>query len=137
MALGLLRATARPLELLATTSLAAAWLLAPRSGKHPYLWYAAAPLVASVALERAGLVSGVGYGVMATDTTRCRWDAWSGGGVVDLDLDVDLAVEDGGDVNGEVVRDRIDGYRRWVLLRGSFIGVGFLVSLVGLYGDRF
>ena len=133
MALGLLRATVRPLELLATTSLAAAWLLAPRSAKHPYLWYAAAPLVASVALERAGLVSGVGYGVMATDTTRRRWDTWSGGGAVDLDLDVDLAA----DVNGEVVRDRIDGYRRWVLLRGGFIGVGFLVSLVGLYGDRF
>ena len=130
MALGLLRATARPLELFATTSLAAAWLVSPRYAKHPYLWYAALPLVASAALEKMGLVSGVTYGVMATDTLRLR-DTWPvGGGGVDLEA------EGRGDVNGEVVRDRIDAYRRWVLLRGGFIGASFFVSLVGLHGPR-
>ncbi|KAF8248178.1 hypothetical protein K440DRAFT_600463 [Wilcoxina mikolae CBS 423.85] len=105
VALGLLRSTARPLELIATTSLATAWFLSPKSGRHPYLWIASAPVLLSIVFERFRLT-----GVEGTGTDE--------------------------EVNGEVIRLGIDEYQHWVLVRGGIIGTGFLLSLVGLYGDH-
>ncbi|KAI5817719.1 hypothetical protein BZA77DRAFT_309298 [Pyronema omphalodes] len=121
VALGLLRSSARPLELIATTSLATAWFLSPRTGKHPYLWFASAPVLISIALERLRL-SGVEYGITSTQTMKLQ--GGSAGGEVDEE------------VNGEVIKDGIDQYQHWVLIRGGIIGSGFLMSLVGLYGDH-
>ncbi|KAA8913868.1 hypothetical protein FN846DRAFT_37082 [Sphaerosporella brunnea] len=112
IALGLLRSTVRTLEIAATASLATAWLLAPKHGKHPYLWFASVPVVLSVGIERLRL-AGVEYGIMSTPTSTSN------------------EVE----VNGEVVRKGVDDWRRWGLIRGGIIGSGFLLALVGLYGD--
>jgi hypothetical protein len=48
--------------------LATAWLLAPKHGKHPYLWFASVPVVLSVGIERLRL-AGVEYGIMSTPTS--------------------------------------------------------------------
>jgi len=121
-ALGLFRSTVRPLELAATTSLITAWILSPRSGKHPYLWFASVPVAIGIAIERLKL-SGVEVGVLTTQTVRSERGRRGTGAEVEI--------------NGEVVRGGLDNWRTWGLMRGAIIGAGFLMSLVGLYGDHF
>jgi autophagy-related protein 33 len=75
----------------------------------------------SIVFERYRL-TGVEYGVMATQTVK------NDGGRRGTGTDEE--------VNGEVIRLGIDEYQHWVLVRGGIIGTGFLLSLVGLYGDH-
>lgn len=118
IALGLLRSTVRPLEFFATASLAGAYFLSPATGKHPYLFIASAPVLLSIAIEKLKL-SGVEFGVLRVQTSGER----RGTGA-----DVE--------VNGEVVRAGVDEWARWGIVRGMIVGSGFLLSLVGLYGDH-
>jgi len=116
-ALGLLRSTVRPLEIAATGALLTAFALSPKHGKHPYLvMCAAAPLI-GIAVEKLKL-SGVEYGVRNVETSGTR----RGTGA-----DVE--------VNGEVVRGGLEQWRQWGLVRGSLIGVGFGMGLLGIWGD--
>jgi autophagy-related protein 33 len=89
--------------------MATAWVLSPINHRHPYLWFATVPVLAGVGIERLRL-SGVENGVMSIPKGEVE-------------------------VNGEVVRAGVDDWRRWGLVRGGIIGSGFLVALVGLYGD--
>ena len=119
IAIGLLRSTARPLELVATTTLVGAYLLSPKTGRHPYLFLASAPVLISIALEKLKL-SGVEIGVLDVQTAA---NTRKGTG---------SEVE----VNGEVVRAGVDEWARWGVVRGAIVGSGFLVGLVGIYGDH-
>jgi autophagy-related protein 33 len=76
----------------------------------------------SIALERLRL-SGVEYGITSTQTLKVLQGGGAGGEIDE-------------EVNGEVIKDGIDQYQHWVLIRGGIIGSGFLMSLVGLYGDH-
>lgn len=78
-------------------------------------------MLLSIVFERFRL-SGVEYGVMVTQTVKIDGGRRGTG------------TEE--EVNGEVVRSGIDEYQHWVLVRGGIIGTGFLLSLVGLYGDH-
>jgi len=111
LSVGLLRSTARPAELVAAASLVAAWLLSPRGGRHPYLLLATLPLAAAVGVERLEL-AGVEYGVRAQ-----------------------AEGEGEAEVNGEAIEVGMEAWRRWGAVRGGLLGVGFAVSLVGIYGD--
>ncbi|TGZ76198.1 hypothetical protein EX30DRAFT_336900 [Ascodesmis nigricans] len=112
--IGLLRSTVRPLELLTTVALFGAYALSPKSGRHPYLLLAGAPVVVSIAVEKMKL-AGVEMGVQRARTAK----------------------EGEVEVNGEVVRGGIEAWRQWALVRGGIVGLGFVLNVVGLYGDRF
>jgi len=86
-----------------------AWLISPRGGKHPYLILATLPIAAAVGVERHKL-AGVEHGVRALDDGE-------------------------GQANGEAVQGGMEAWRKWGLLRGGIVGVGFAVGLVGIYGD--
>ncbi|KAL7270898.1 hypothetical protein RUND412_006378 [Rhizina undulata] len=117
-AVGSLRATVRPLEALSTASLFLAFLLSPKYARHPYLILAGATPLLAIGVERLRL-SGVEIGVLEIVSTEAEAD----GNVVE--------------VNGEVVRGGIENWRRWGLVRGLMVGVGFGLGLVGIWGDRF
>ena len=114
-ALGLLRGIVRPLELLAATALLSAYTLSPSQGRHPYLLIATGGVAASWGIEKLRLGS-VEYGVRSVET-----------------LDREEMVE----VNGEVVRGGLERWRSWGLWRGGAVGMGFVLSAVGVYGDRY
>jgi autophagy-related protein 33 len=115
------RSTVRPLELAATTSLISAWVLSPRSGKHPYLWYASIPVLFSIAIEKMKL-SGVEIGVLESQILISEGGRQGTGAEVEA--------------NGEAVRGGLDDWRRWGLVRGGIIGSGFLLCLVGMHGEH-
>ncbi|KAI5777695.1 hypothetical protein EDC01DRAFT_713648 [Geopyxis carbonaria] len=120
--LGLLRSTVRPLEIIATASLITSWILSPRYGRHPYLWIASTPIFISIAIEKCKL-AGVETGVLSTQTV--------------LSHPITKRSNMEAEINGEVVNENLECWGKWGLLRGGIIGTGFVISLIGLYGDRY
>lgn len=74
------------------------------------------PLIC-IAVEKLKL-SGVEYGVRSIETTGSR--RGTGAEV---------------EINGEVVRGKLENWRTWGLFRGSLMGVGFGMGLLGIWGD--
>lgn len=107
----------RPLECVASGALIGAWLLAGRGGRHPYLLLTAAMPVVGLVVEGARLKP-VEFGVLSVDASVGRGKRRG---------DVD--------VNGEVVRGGLENWRRWGLVRGVVVGVGFGMGVLGIWGD--
>ncbi|MCJ1379271.1 hypothetical protein MMC17_002372 [Xylographa soralifera] len=103
---------------LAATSFLLAYTLSPRNTKHPYLLWTTSTLLASWAIG---------------------W--WR------QDVEKELTLEEGrssswararaesGEVNGEVVREEMEGWRWGQVLRGGVWAVGWGMSVVGIWGD--
>lgn len=80
-------------------------------------------MLLSIGIEKLKL-SGVEYGVQKLKTKEET-------------VERRMVAQGDVEVNGEVVRAGIEEWRRWGVVRGAIVGVGFGLSLVGLYGDRF
>ncbi|MCJ1296575.1 hypothetical protein MMC34_008141 [Xylographa carneopallida] len=103
---------------LAASSFLLAYALSPRNVKHPYMLWTTATLLASWAIG---------------------W--WR------QDAEKELTLEEGrsaswakaraesGEVNGEVVREEMEGWRWGQVLRGGLWAVGWGMSVVGIWGD--
>lgn len=102
----------------ASGALLLAWMCAGRGGRHPYLLITAAMPIVGVMIERLRLAP-VELGVLSVDMGKRR--GRSGQGEVD--------------VNGEVVRGGLENWRRWGLVRGAVLGVGFGMGVLGIWGD--
>ncbi|RPB17114.1 hypothetical protein P167DRAFT_479492 [Morchella conica CCBAS932] len=114
VSLGLLRQVTRPLEVAASGVLVAAWWFAGKGGRHPYLLLTAAvPLVAR-------LVEGARLSAVEAEVVSVETEGRGRGGV---------------EVNGEVVRGGLERWRRWGLVRGGLLGMGFAMGVVGIWGD--
>lgn len=100
----------------ASGALVAAWCLAGRGGRHPYLLLTAAMPLLGLVVEKVRLKP-VEFGVLSVDTG------------------VKVKGKKEADVNGEVVRGGLENWRRWGLVRGGVVGVGFGMGVMGIWGD--
>jgi len=101
----------RSLSALATTTLVLAYALAPRRGRHPYLLWTAL----TVALS-----GGVDFALRLDEEQLRRTEEGEGGGV-----------------NGEMVRKGMERFRVAQAVRAAVAGCGFVMSVVGIWGDGF
>jgi autophagy-related protein 33 len=113
-----------------------AWLISPRSRKHPYLLYTAL-------LSTAGGI-GVDYaaaqGWLAAPLQVFERRAIDTEAVRDVDVsegeDEEVLLGQGGEeVNGEVVRRKVEGMRGRESVRAKVLGFGFAIGILGLWGD--
>lgn len=71
-------------------------------------------------------------GVEYTKLTRVEY------GVREVETKGVQAEEEGRvEVNGEVVRGGLEDWRKWGLARAGMLGLGAVMSVVGLFGDRY
>ncbi|KAI5811293.1 hypothetical protein DFH27DRAFT_620349 [Peziza echinospora] len=113
-----------PLTLASTIPLLLAYLVSPRRLRHPYLLISAfLPLLAY------GYDARVLKLVERDIANASSWRQYDDRGVV--------VGEEGGEevVNGEAVRGGLERYRVGGLVRAGVVGVGFLVGVVGNWGD--
>jgi len=98
----------RALSALSTTTLVLAYALAPRRGRHPYLLWTALTVALSGGVDFA----------LRHDEEQLR------------------STEEGeGALNGEMVRRSVERFRVAQAVRAGVAGVGFLMSVVGIWGD--
>lgn len=97
------------LSVLATTSLLLAYTLSSRRTRHPYLLWT----VATTVLATSGAVE-------RWPANRCDEQAMSAQ-----------------DANGEVVREGMEAWTRSMGWRAGILGLGFSMSVVGIWGDGF
>lgn len=103
--------------MVASGALVAAWCLAGKGGRHPYLLLTAAMPLLGLVIEGARLKP-VEFGVLSVDTAGAKAK-----GRKEVD------------VNGEVVRGGLENWRRWGLVRGGVVAVGFGMGVMGIWGD--
>jgi len=102
----------------ALISLFAAYTLSPRHARHPYLFYTSVLALASG--------SGVDFALAAQDKrdgSRPRASI------------ADLNVEKPEDLNGEQVRQAVEGMRYTEGVRAAVSGFAFAMGVVGIWGD--
>ncbi|KAF2803627.1 uncharacterized protein BDZ99DRAFT_427077 [Mytilinidion resinicola] len=103
----------------ALISLFAAYALSPRSSRHPYLFYTSLLALASG--------SGVDFALAAQDKR-------AGGSRSHASI-ADLNVETPEDLNGEQVRQAVEGMRYTEGMRAAVSGLAFAMGVVGIWGD--
>ncbi|OBT67526.1 hypothetical protein VE03_03716 [Pseudogymnoascus sp. 23342-1-I1] len=125
---------------LSTACFLSAYALSPRGCRHPYLLWSALIVAASGSVDLFLQPARAPSSPAVMD--RARKDK----GKAKLDASYELlgdsnseaGISDGGseeDVNGEDVRAEMLGFKSLQALRFYLSGVGFAVSLIGLWGD--
>jgi autophagy-related protein 33 len=103
----------------ALVSLFAAYTLSPRAARHPYLFYTSVLALASG--------SGVDFALAAQDKRQ--------GGSGSRTSIAELNVERAEDLNGEQVRQVVEGMRYTEGVRAVVSGLAFAMGVVGIWGD--
>ncbi|KAL2189356.1 hypothetical protein L209DRAFT_749100 [Thermothelomyces heterothallicus CBS 203.75] len=150
----------RSLAVVSSSAFALAYFLSPRPLRHPYLLYASA-LVLSSHLAASDFVAphlfALGSARPSSTTSarqekqrererraaaRARMEASYevlGAGVSDVhsegSVGEELESEDVADVNGEEVRAEVEDFLKKQVVRSALAGLGFLLSVVGIWGD--
>ncbi|KAL2169207.1 hypothetical protein VTG60DRAFT_6371 [Thermothelomyces hinnuleus] len=150
----------RSLAAVSSSAFALAYFLSPRPLRHPYLLYASA-LALSSHLAASDFVApylfALGPGRPSSTASarqekkrererraaaRARMEAsyevlGAGGSDVHSEGSVgeELDSEDVADVNGEEVRAEVEDFLKKQVLRSALAGLGFLLSVVGIWGD--
>ena len=107
--------------MISSSSLILAYVLSPRQGRHPYLIWTAV----MVGLSNYGSFAFFcAWGRHRLDTNRMRRRRLRG--------------EFGdGDVNGEEVERAMGDFQFRQAVRAAVAGVGFLMNIVGIWGDGY
>jgi autophagy-related protein 33 len=101
----------RALSAISSSSLLLAYVVSPRRGRHPYLLWTVLTVLISV-----------GADVLLTTPPRR----------IESRRKADL---DGREINGEEVRKSMEGFRKAMVIKTGILGMGFVMSIVGLWGD--
>ncbi|KAI9771793.1 MAG: hypothetical protein M1840_001563 [Geoglossum simile] len=111
----------RALSIISSSSLLLAYVLSPRRGRHPYLVWTAA----TVGLSCYGSVAFFyGMGKSQSDTHARRQRS------------VYEEVPDA-DVNGEQLERAMEDFQFRQTVRTVVVGLGFLMNIVGIWGDGY
>ncbi|KAI9808971.1 MAG: hypothetical protein M1826_003949 [Phylliscum demangeonii] len=105
----------RALSVLSTSSFLVAYCLSPRRGRHPYLLWTALTVALSAGTD---LYLGKEARKMVRDGDRRR-------------------AGDESPANGEEVKNGMEQFQIAQAVRASVAGLGFLMSVVGIWGDAF
>lgn len=116
------------LSTLSSTSLLLAYTLSPPRGRHPYLLWATLAIGFGYTKEIYGSVVGRVKGKGDESRARSRTPDSS-----DEEWEVEGAST--GSLNGEAVREGMEKWRGKMVGRTAVWGVGWLVTVVGLWGD--
>ncbi|CZR50686.1 probable Rotein of unknown function localised to mitochondria [Phialocephala subalpina] len=127
----------RTLAAVSSSSFFVAYLLSPRSQKHPYL------LWTSLFVAAAGVTDLVVPTTKKTiakapkqKKTKSRQMDSSYEVLGSSDRESEMSGEDmDDDVNGEEVREEMEGFMLTQVIRTAIAGVGFAMSVVGIWGD--
>jgi autophagy-related protein 33 len=127
------------LNSLAALPLAIAFVLSPRSARHPYLIYTS--LLATSSMFLPGILSPASLD-FSTTTTRTRPARSSAAHMEasyevlgDVHSDEATSETDFEEVNGEEVRTAVDSIAKGYAIRGGFAMLGFAMAAIGLWGD--
>ncbi|KAL8939186.1 MAG: hypothetical protein Q9211_002852 [Gyalolechia sp. 1 TL-2023] len=124
------------LSTLSASSLIMAYLLSPPRLRHPYLLWASlavglgwggeayASAKRRVSRKKSGRDEGIDAGRKSNRTVR--EGSWT---------EDEEWIADEGSVNGEVVREGLDGWRVKQGVKAGVWGVGWAIAVVGLWGD--
>lgn len=151
----------RSLASVSSSAFALAYLLSPRPYRHPYLLYASALALGShlaasdllapylISLDPAAVSASASRQREKERQTRKKErlermrmeasyemlgaDAHSEGSVEASGEE--LEGEESGAVNGEEVRAEVETFLKKQIVRSAFAGLGFLLSVVGIWGD--
>jgi autophagy-related protein 33 len=138
------------LSALSGSAFALAFALSPRAYRHPYLLYTSlfvfgsgAATLDSVApyigLQTTKSASPVQQERKKARTARLEASYVELGAGSDAHSDGSSAADgdeiDSGSYNGEEVRAEVDGFRKKQLAQTVIAGVGFLMAVVGIWGD--
>ncbi|KAH9221535.1 hypothetical protein DL95DRAFT_355475 [Leptodontidium sp. 2 PMI_412] len=134
----------RTLAGVSSTSFLLAYLLSPRSQKHPYLLWTTLFIVSSGFTEY--LVQP--YMTKTTTSTRTVKPRSKKGkgrqmdssyevlGASDRDSEGTISGEEmDEDVNGEEIRQQVEGYMKINIAKTIVAGIGFAMSTIGIWGD--
>lgn len=113
------------LSTIAASSLLVAYALSPPRGRHPYLLWA----TLAVGLGFGQEVVDLFRGIKQQEDTR-NWaveDFLSGKGKAVDDTEQNL--------NGEALRDRMETWRASQKIRTGISGLGWAMTVVGIWGD--
>ncbi|MCJ1307621.1 hypothetical protein MMC25_001268 [Agyrium rufum] len=121
----------RALTFISWFSLTLSWMLSPRAGRHPYLlWCASTALIGS---------RGVDWWFQ--DDMGREMEIWERERKARKEKDgvvrKEVASTEEEEVNGEVVREEMVGWRKREIVRGTWAGLGFLMGVVGIWGDGY
>lgn len=137
--------TSLRIPILALSSLAAApfllsFALSPRSARHPYLLYTSLLAVLSATAPSllsqppAPVPAGPGP-VVKKPSSRAMMEA-SYDALGDVHSEGELASEEElEDVNGEEVRASVEGAAKAYVVRTGIAALGFIMAVVGIWGD--
>ncbi|KAH8676763.1 hypothetical protein BGZ60DRAFT_265531 [Tricladium varicosporioides] len=134
----------RALAGISSTSFLLAYILSPRSKKHPYLLWTTL-FVASSGLTDLILRPSRTTTVTTTKQARQKYKkgksrqmdaSYEVLGASDKDSASEGTVSEGEeDVNGEEVREQMEGFMMSQVARTAIAAVGFAMSVVGIWGD--
>ncbi|KAI4251491.1 MAG: hypothetical protein L6R42_008371 [Xanthoria sp. 1 TBL-2021] len=123
------------LSSLSASTLVMAYLLSPPRGRHPYLLYATLATAAGWGSEAYGKFFGKKQaeqkGAAMDDEKRGKSMRKEGSWTEDEEW----VGDEEGNVNGEVVREGMEGWKVKQGIKAGVWGVGWVVALVGLWGD--
>ena len=117
------------LTTLSTSTLLLAYILSPPRGRHPYLLWATLAIGAGYGRD---IWAGVVEKVKGKNGGKGKDEA-SGSDSSDEEWEVEGSV---GSLNGEVVREGMEKWRGKMMGRTAVWGIGWLVTVVGLWGDK-
>ncbi|RFU25651.1 hypothetical protein B7463_g10679, partial [Scytalidium lignicola] len=132
---------ARVLAGISSTSFVLAYLLSPRSQKHPYLLWSALFVAGSSFTDY--VFPGKSITEPKPSTSRSR-DVKGKGRQMDASYEVVGDSHSEGtvsgeemdeDVNGEEVREALKGFITSQVARTAVAGIGFAMSIIGIWGD--
>jgi len=134
----------KTLAAISSSSFLLAYILSPRGQRHPYLLWTTI-FVASSGLMDVILRPFASKSVTAPRTTRKAADRKGKGRQMDASYEVlghdsnsegTMSGEEmDEDVNGEEVREQMEGFMTSQIARTVVAGVGFAMSIIGIWGD--
>ncbi|KAG4425817.1 hypothetical protein IFR04_001024 [Cadophora malorum] len=134
----------RTLAGVSSTSFLLAYLLSPRSQKHPYLLWTTLFVVSS------GFAEYLVRPYVSKSTTSARTvkpktkkgkgrqmdSSYEVLGASDRDSEGTISGEEmDEDINGEEIREQVEGYMKVNIAKTIIAGIGFAMSTVGIWGD--
>jgi autophagy-related protein 33 len=136
----------RALAGISSSSFLFAYILSPRSQKHPYLLWTTLFVASSGFADLLLQPAAAAKTTTSARNNTARRDRKGKGRQMDASYEV-LGVSDREsegtasgeeieeDVNGEEVRKQMEGFMMTQVVRTVFAGIGFLMSIIGIWGD--
>ncbi|KAL8847136.1 MAG: hypothetical protein Q9221_007801 [Calogaya cf. arnoldii] len=118
------------LSSLSASTLVMAFLLSPQRGRHPYLLWATLATAGGWASETYSKLVGKkaeNGAARGNEKRSMREGSWT--------EDEEWIGDEEGNVNGEVVREGMEGWKVKQAIKAGIWGVGWVVAVVGLWGD--